>query len=120
MANCIVELPVVNLLKEKGFKVESPGTMKGKSDIEYLFDVIATKDHKNIVFLIATHTREVGQEVVIGFFAKIYDCKPDKSVIVAIPRLSAEALRLASLYRIEVFEGADFEGVLKKLQSAIA
>jgi len=119
MANCVVELPILNLLKENGFKVESPGTMKGDSGIDYPFDIIATKDNKTTVIMIATAAREVGQEVVVGLFAKIYDCKPDKPIIVAIPRLSAESMKLANLYRIQVFEGSGLEEIMKKLRPAL-
>ena len=106
-------------MKEKGFTVESPGTMKGKSGIDYPFDIIATKEDKKTVFVIATDAREVEQEVIIGFFAKIYDCKPEKAIIVGIPRLSTESLGLTSLYRIDVFEGNELKGILEKLKQAL-
>jgi hypothetical protein len=105
VANCKSEVPIINLLKENGYLVESPGTIKGKSGIEHIFDIIAYKQNneKNIFAItIASSFEKVEPEVIVNHFSKAFDAKPSRSIIVAIPALNEDGKRLAKLYGIDV------------------
>jgi hypothetical protein len=49
-------------------------------------------------------------------FAKTYDVAPDKACLVAIPKISENGKKLASLYNIVLVEAKDQRDVIKALQ----
>jgi hypothetical protein len=52
-------------------------------------------------------------------FAKVYDVSPDRAILVAIPRMSENGRKLASLYKIELIEGKNQKEALKALEKAM-
>lgn len=115
IANALVELPIVKLLKAQGYSISMPGTLKGRSGAEHLFDIVATRYEKSIVFAITTGPSERGPKPVLNFFAKTYDVPAEREVLIAIPRLSKDAKKLAETYGMEYMEGETAEEILKDM-----
>jgi len=115
-ANCVIEAPLTSLLREKGYEVETLKALKGGSGIEHVFDIVASENGKHIVFAIASGASEIGNEFVVSYFAKTFDVAPHRSVLIALPKLTEEARKLAALYGLEVIEGESLEEVLKWLR----
>jgi len=115
-ANCTIAAPLVSLLREKGYEVETFKPLKGSSGIEHSFDIVATENGKHIVFAVAFGTDEMSSEFVVSYFAKIYDVAPHRSVLIALPRLGREARKLAGLFGLEVVEGESIQEVLQSLR----
>lgn len=119
VANCVLEQPIVRLLKERGFSVESPGLMVGQSGQSHQFDVVASRDNRKTVIMIAADAREVGEGSVLEFFAKTFDSKPDRAFLVVIPRLSDRASMLARSYGVAVISGDDVEEVVETMRKSV-
>jgi hypothetical protein len=49
-------------------------------------------------------------------FAKIYDVAPDKSCLIAIPKVNESGKKLAALYKINLIEAKDQKEIMKALQ----
>jgi len=117
----ILIAPIREFLESRGFKVESPGFLKGKSGASHMFDIAAspTGVKRNITVIdLATSTDDiVSEQPVIAMFAKIYDVSPDKACLVAIPRMSENGKKLAGLYKIELVEAKDQKEVIKALEN---
>jgi hypothetical protein len=100
--------PIREFLVKEGMKVESPAFLHGKSGAKHSFDIAAYKagnEQKAIVIDLATSTEAVvSEQPVIALFAKIFDVLPDKAFLVAIPRLSENARKMAELYNIRAIE----------------
>jgi hypothetical protein len=122
ISNCAVQLPLVNFLKDTGFIVQSPGFLNGQSGIEQDFDIVASRDGKNYVFMIGTNVREVNQDIVATMFAKRFDVEVERSIVVAIPRMNREGLKMAEMYGIDIIQGEEHrkiaEGIQRLLQLA--
>jgi transcription elongation factor Elf1 len=118
----ILIAPIREFLEGRGFKVESPGFLKGKSGASHMFDIAAspTGVKRNITVIdLATSTDDiVSEQPVIAMFAKIYDVSPDKACLVAIPRMSENGKKLAALYKIELVEAKDQKEVIEALEKA--
>lgn len=115
LANILVELPLIQLLEAHGYRINAPGTLKGRSGAEHLFDIVASRDGKSIVFAVTTGPTERKPKPVLSFFAKTYDVPAVREVLIAIPRLSKEAKKLAETYGIEYIEGETTEEILKNM-----
>jgi len=117
----ILIAPIREFLEGRGFEVESPGFLKGKSGASHMFDIAAspTGVERNITVIdLATSTDDiVSEQPVIAMFAKIYDVSPDKACLVAIPRISENGKKLATLYRIELIEAKDQNEVIRALEN---
>ncbi len=98
----------INSLISRGYKVEEKGKIKGKSNIEYTFDVIAYSegDHVNNVLVVdfMKSDEDVGLDKVSLFDTKAYDAGIDNKIIVAYPGLTPEARQFARHQRIRVLE----------------
>ena len=116
----IMIAPIREFLQSRGFEVESPGFLKGKSGASHMFDITASPVgvKRNIAVIdLATSTDDVvSEQPVIAMFAKIYDVSPDKACLVAIPKMGENGKKLASLYKIELIEAKDQKEVIKALQ----
>jgi len=111
--------PISEFLKEAGFEVESPAFLKGKSGATHMFDIGAyRKDvtRELMVMGLATADDEVSDQPAIAMFAKIYDVMPGKACLVAIPKISENGKKMASLYKIEVIEAENPKEVVKALK----
>lgn len=118
-AGWIMIAPIKDFLQNHGFEVESPGFLKGKSGANHMFDITASPAgiKRDITVIdLATSTEEiVSEQPVIAMFAKIYDVSPDKACLIAMPRISENGKRLASLYKIELVEAKDQKEAIKVL-----
>ena len=117
----IMIAPIKEFLENRGFEVEAPGFLKGKSGAGHMFDIRASQAgiSRNVTVIdLATATNdEASEQPVIAMFAKVYDTAPDKALLIAIPRMSKNGKKLAALYKIELVEAKDQKGVLKGLQA---
>jgi general secretion pathway protein E len=99
---------LVKSLANRGYRVEEKAKVKGKSEVEYTFDILAhisigeISHSLGIDFLIGE--KEVGLEQVSLFDTKAYDAGIDDKVIVVSPGLSSAARQFAEQQRIKVLE----------------
>jgi len=112
-----------DLLAEQGLKVESPAFVVGKSGAKHSFDIVAQKgsgSRKNIVIDVATSSEGVvSEQPVIALFAKVFDVTPEKAYLIAIPRLSENAKKMAELYSIHVVEAENQNEAVKALKASL-
>jgi len=91
-----------------GYRVEEKAKVRGKSGVEYTFDILAYSDDGQIGYSlgidIISGEEEVGLRQVTLFDTKGYDVGIDHKAIVVSPRLSPEAKQFAQHQRIKVFE----------------
>jgi len=115
--------PIKEFMESNGFKVESPGFLKGKSGTTHMFDVTASrggKDQNIIVIDLASSTGEaVPEQTVIAMFAKVYDSAPNRACLVAIPKMSKDGKRLAELYKIKLVEAKDYKEAIENLKACM-
>jgi hypothetical protein len=64
-------------------------------------------------------TDEVGPRDVIAFFAKVYDTKPPRALLVAMPKLSREAQRLGAMYGVDIIGASSPDEVITRLASIV-
>jgi transcription elongation factor Elf1 len=117
--------PVKELLQSRGFHVESPGFLKGKSGASHVFDILASRDDKVkqiiVIDLASSPTEEaVSEQSVISMFAKVFDTTPDKAYLIAIPRISENGKKLADLYKINLIEAEDQDSAIEALDSSLS
>jgi hypothetical protein len=112
--------PLREFLVETGFEVEAPSFLKGKSGANHMFDVVARKGdtaRKVTVIDLATSTGSaVSEQPVIGLFAKIFDVSPSNAYLIAVPRMTENAKKMAELYNIQVIEATNEKEVVKALK----
>jgi len=115
--------PVREFFKSRGFSVESPGFLKGKSGASHMFDVAVSKGdiaRYVIVVDLATSTAdEVSEQSIIAMFAKVYDVTPDRSFLIAIPKMSENGRKLADLYKIDLIEAKNQKEAMKALETLL-
>ncbi|MEM2364599.1 MAG: hypothetical protein QW371_02635 [Candidatus Bathyarchaeia archaeon] len=104
---CSLGASISDYLESRGYRIEESSTLRGASGAEHVFDFVAKKGGDYLLISIASSDSEVGEGEVVEFFAKVFDVRPAKAVLVAMPRLSGDALRLAKFYRIAIAEGRD-------------
>ena len=61
----------------------------------------------------------VDETKVLSLFIKVYDVNANHVVLCAVPSLTPEAKRLASLYRMAVFEAPEKEQIFAKLSDIL-
>lgn len=117
----ILVAPIREFLQRRGYSVESPGFLKGKSGASHMFDLTGTRgDNKQNTIAIDLATSSdgvVSEQAVIAMFAKVYDASPDKACLIAIPNISENGRKLAKLYKIELIEAEDQNAALKALEA---
>jgi hypothetical protein len=109
------------LLNEK-LNVETPGLLKGKSGANHSFDIVAYKTDKSraiVVDLAMSQGTVVTEQPIIALFAKIFDVSPEKSYLVAIPKLSENGKRMAELYKIHTLEAKNQEEAIASLKESL-
>jgi len=115
--------PIREFLESSGFKVESPGFLKGRSGTSHMFDVTASRGGKDrnitVIDLAASAGDVVTEQIVIAMFAKVYDSAPDRACLVAIPKMSKDGRRLAELYKIKLIEAKDYKEAIEGLKASI-
>jgi len=119
----ILIAPIRALLEKHGFDVEAPGFLKGKSGTRHMFDIIASRDEVpqgvTVIDLATATEGAVSEQSVIGMFAKVYDVLPDQAYLVAVPKMSADGKRLATLYDIELIEAKGQKEALEHLKATL-
>ena len=107
------------MLTEMGYEVSAPAKVQGQSGSVHSLDVYAKKDGETVALQVAVDSKPVDASVVIAFFAKTFDIKPNRSVLVTIPAASEEAKRLEAGYGVSVVEDFDGSGAVKKVKAVI-
>lgn len=119
----VLVAPLREFMQSLGFNVESPGFLKGKSGASHMFDIASwrggTTRQVIVIDLATSGEGEVSEQAIIAMFAKVYDVTPDRAILVAIPRMSENGRKLASLYKIELVEGRNQKEALKALEKAM-
>ncbi|MCJ7743660.1 MAG: GspE/PulE family protein, partial [Dehalococcoidales bacterium] len=99
---------LIESLASRGYRVEEKGKVKGRSGVEYAFDVLAYTDGEQVSHRLAidflNSDKEVGLEQVALFDTKAYDAGIDDKFIVVSPGLSPEAKQFAQHQRIRILE----------------
>ena len=120
---CVLTVPIIEFLEGLGFEVESPGFLNGKSGTRHMFDLTAVsagKKQNTTVIDFATSTDDVVSEhSVIAMFAKIFDVTPDRACLVAIPKMSENGRKLASLYKIDLVEAKNQNMAVDALKACV-
>jgi len=121
-ANLFLVSAIREFLMSEKLKVESPGLLEGKSGANHSFDIVAYKADKSqaiVVDLAMSTGTAVSEQPVIALFAKIFDVSPEKSYLIAIPKLSENGKRMAELYKILAIEAKNQEEAIASLQTSL-
>jgi hypothetical protein len=110
---------IEDFLGHEGYELQHDVKVTGRSGAVHDIDLLAVKksgafEHRIVVGL-ATSDNEIDSEEVIKLYAKAYDVNASDIVLVALPRLSEDAVQFASHYRIKVLTGTDLEHIQEKL-----
>jgi transcription elongation factor Elf1 len=120
---CVLTVPIIEFLEDLGFEVESPGFLNGKSGTRHMFDLTAVsagKKKNTTVIDFATSTDDIlSEQSVIAMFAKIFDATPDRACLVAIPKMSENGRKLASLYKIDLVEAKNQSMAIEALKACV-
>ncbi|MFH0849066.1 MAG: restriction endonuclease [archaeon] len=119
MTSCVMDSALVSLYLEAGYEVERSKQLKGESGLVHTFDIVSTKEEKKTAILISSSSDGVGSDAVISFFAKKVDVNPEYAVLVAMPRLTDDAKKLAEVYGIETVEGKDLQEIVMQLRNRL-
>jgi general secretion pathway protein E len=99
---------LVESLIGRGYTVEENAKIRGRSGLEYNFDVLAYTNTDQVSHSLGidfiSGEEEVGLEDVSVFDTKAYEVGVDEKAIVISPRLSPEARQFAEHQRIKIFE----------------
>jgi general secretion pathway protein E len=99
---------LVKALVDLGYSVQEKAKTKGKSGVEYTFDILAHTSTGQVGHVVGidflSGQKEVSLEQVILFDTKSYDAEIDGKVIVVSPGINSEARRFAEHQKIRVFE----------------
>jgi hypothetical protein len=119
----ILVAPIREFLQSRGFTVESPSFLKGKSGASHMFDVAASRGDltRNVVVidLAMASDEPVSEQSIIAMFAKVYDVAPEKACLIAIPKMSESGRKLAELYNIQLIEAKDQNEAMKALETCV-
>jgi len=119
----ILVAPIREFLQSRGFTVESPSFLKGKSGASHMFDVAASRGDltRNVIVidLAMSADEPVSEQSIIAMFAKVYDAAPEKAYLIAIPKMSESGRKLAELYNIHLIEAKDQNEAMKALETCV-
>jgi transcription elongation factor Elf1 len=120
----ILITPIKDLLGKEGFKVESPAFLKGKSGTNHYFDIVVRKgadfERVAVIDLASSSEGTISEQPVIALFAKIFDVSPDDAYLVALPKMSENAKKMAQLYKIHVIEAKNEKEATKALREELS
>jgi transcription elongation factor Elf1 len=110
-------------LTAQGLKVESPAFLTGKSGAKHSFDIVANKGnslHKAIVVDLATSKEGVvSEQPIIALFAKVFDVTPESAFLIAVPKLSENAKKMAELYNVRIIEAENPDEAVEALKASL-
>ena len=99
---------LVKSLADRGYGVKEKARVKGRSGVEYTFDILARSKDDQVEHRLAIDflngDKEVGLDQVMLFDTKAYEAGVDEKVIVISADLSPEAQRFARHQQIKVFK----------------
>jgi len=99
---------LVKSLIKRGYGVKEKAKIKGRSGIEYTFDILAHSENDQVEHRLAIDflngEKEVGLEQVMLFDTKAYEAGVDEKVIVVQVKLSPEAQQFAQHQQIKVLK----------------
>jgi hypothetical protein len=113
------EEDIIKLLRKLGYNVTAPKIIRGKFGSDQQFDISAIKDNREILLDISSGP-EVGPDCVVAFFAKIFDTKPQRPILICVPGVNRDARNLIEMYKIETVIAQDRQGVLQGLSNILA
>ena len=101
---------VKEYLEKQGYEVTEGAKLVGKSGVEHIFDMLASRDdgftsYNVAVGIAAGGDRETEAGTIFTLANKAYDCGILDRILVATPELSQEAKELARKQRIAVIDG---------------
>jgi transcription elongation factor Elf1 len=113
--------PIRSFMEERGFEVESPGFINGRSGVKHMFNIVAhgrgTKRKVIVVNVsISGSNQPVPSQSIIEMFAKTYDSAIDRAFFIAIPRTDPNGRKLAKLYKISLIEAKNPDEAIEKLK----
>lgn len=113
----VVMKPIGVVLEEFQFKVEMPGQIAGRSGALHRFDAVATKGTSEVVVVdVIASDKDIDEVPIASMYAKVFDVTPSQSFLIAIPKLTDKAKRLASLYRISTIEADNSQEAADRLK----
>jgi transcription elongation factor Elf1 len=117
----ILVAPIKEFLENRGFEVETPGFLRGKSGASHMFDITAFRPSaaKDVTVIdLATSTEDaVSEQPVIAMFAKIYDVAPNKACLIAIPKIIENGKKMAKLYNITLIEAKNPKEAINAIEN---
>jgi hypothetical protein len=105
------------MFSSMGFEVSAPARVQGQSGSVHSLDVYAKRNGETIALQVAVDVKPVEPSAVISFFAKTFDIKPSRAILVTIPAASEEAKRLETGYGVAVVEDFDGSGAVNKVKA---
>ncbi|MCX8176118.1 MAG: hypothetical protein N3E48_02660, partial [Candidatus Bathyarchaeota archaeon] len=108
-------------LEKLGFKMESPGFLRGESGVSHKFDIVARKDNISIPFVLDVIVSEssITEFPLLGLYAKVLDVGKALPFLIVVPAMSEEGKKLASTYKINLIEAKDPQEIIEKLNTKI-
>jgi hypothetical protein len=107
------------LLRKYGFTVSAPETLLGTSGVRHTFDIGATREDAKLFLDLTSAQVEVGVDRIAEFYAKMLDAKPQKGILITIPRLSEDAKKLTGMYDVNVISAESLDEAVQKLALAL-
>jgi len=99
---------LVKSLANRGYEVKEKTKIKGRSGIEYTFDILANTENGQVEHRLAIDflkgEKEVGLEQVMLFDTKAYEAGVDEKAVVVSVELSPEAQQFAQHQQIKVLK----------------
>ncbi|MFQ6052801.1 MAG: hypothetical protein ACE5OO_01045 [Candidatus Bathyarchaeia archaeon] len=110
---------IKSFFQKLGYKVQSPGQIRGESGIQHEFDVVATHEGMRPTAVETLYGEEpIGQTRIITEYVKVFDTKADAYVIV-IPSLDGAARKLAQSYGMNIIEATSPSEAMLKLMEMV-
>jgi general secretion pathway protein E len=99
---------LIKSLAQRGYSVKEKGKAKGRSGIEYMFDILAFSEiggvEQRMGIDFVDGSKDVTLEQVMLFDTKAYEVGLDEKVLVVPGKLNPEALKFAQHQQIKVLE----------------
>lgn len=111
-------------LRDAGYEVQIPASIKGRSGVEHYFDILARRKGHQFVFDVEAPpppTRP-GRLQVLGHYAKVSDM-PDTNLrpsLVVVPPLADDGRRLSEAYGVDVIEADLAEKIGERVRSFVS
>ena len=117
---------LIDFLKLQGYEVQEAAQMRGGSGAVHTIDILATRDdglakfQVGIGILVALPgEEEIRLEELFNFDTRFYDMGINYKVVLAIPKLSAEAMKFAERQKIGIFESKDMEDMMSFINTRL-